>query len=254
VLVWVYVALWVAEAAYLARRYAVDPPASTDPFSVALGWFGLIAMVVLLVYSIARRSRTLRQWGRLSAWLHFHIYMACAGVLAVFFHCWHFFFAERASNLLSPAVLSGAATAVVFFSGLVGRYLYSLLPRTMGGVQMQAREVEEELKADAIDLGPDVDVLFERGAAEPRSFVQLVRADLDARRAFAKLRALRLPAEKLALARRRLRLQRRALAISASERVFRRWIVLHRPLAAVLYVLAIVHVLFSYMFSSALAG
>lgn len=253
-LVWLYVVAFVAEAAYLSYRYATDPPAPTDPFSIALGWFGLGAMVVLLVYSIARRSRTLRQWGRLSAWLHFHIYMACAGVLAVFFHCWHFFFADRESNLLSPAILSGAATLVVFASGLIGRYLYSLLPRTMGGVQMQAREVDEELRASALDLGPDVEALYERGAAEPRSFVQLVRADLDARRAFAQVRRLGLPGDKLALARRRLRLQRRALAITASERVFRRWIVLHRPLAAMLYVLAIVHVLFAYMFSSAFAG
>ena len=42
----VYAALVILEIAYLGWRYATDPPRSSDPFSIFLGWFGLIAMVI----------------------------------------------------------------------------------------------------------------------------------------------------------------------------------------------------------------
>lgn len=182
-----YAAIVLIEAAVLVLRYRVDAPAPSDPLSIALGWVGLGSMVALLCYSFARRSRALRRFARLSYWLHFHIFLACQGCLAVLFHCWHLFGRETPVNPLNPAFLSGTATLIVFCSGLFGRYLYAFLPRSPDGVQMQSG-----------DLG-------------------------------------------------------KSKALVRAEAWFRHWIVLHRPLAAMLYVLAIVHVVFSYMFSSALA-
>lgn len=172
---YIYALVLLVEAGALFFVYLTDPPLPSDALSIGLGWVGLASMVGLLVYSIARRSRALRRWAKLSYWLHFHIFLAVQGGLGVLFHCWHLFGREAPVNPLNPAVLSGIGTVVVLCSGVFGRYLYSRLPRTQDGT-------------------------------------------------------------------------------SAAERVFRRWIVAHRPMAAILYVVALVHVAFSYMFSAALAG
>ena len=44
----------------------------------------------------------------------------------------------------------------------------------------------------------------------------------------------------------------RRAVLDKANRWFRTWILLHRPIAAIMYVLSIVHVLLAYMFSPAL--
>jgi hypothetical protein len=203
----VYAALIVAELVYLIWRYRFDAPRSSDPFSIWLGWIGLAAMVIMLVYSIARRSRGLRNIARLSHWLHFHIFLGVLGVIAVSFHSLHVLkkIAGGALNPLNPGFLCLIAVLVVFFSGIYGRYMYSLLPRKKSGEQMAIDEVTKEMEATADPSGT--------------------------------------------LAERRVMLERRVAAYEAAERIFRRWIVLHRPLAAIMYVISAVHVILSYMFT-----
>jgi hypothetical protein len=60
---------------------------------------------------------------------------------------------------------------------------------------------------------------------------------------------LKLTPEVQALVERRLKLQRRLHVLTGAERVFQRWIVLHRPLATIMYVLSVVHVVLSYMYA-----
>jgi hypothetical protein len=243
----IYALIIAAEIAAFAWRWATDPPSPTSAFSVNLGWAGLASMVVMLVYSIARRSRALRQVARLSVWLQFHIFLGVQGMVCIVFHSMHLFTRSYAVNLMNPAVLNFAAVAVVFFSGLFGRYLYSFIPHTVGGEQMAAREVEEELKKLGA-VPPEVAPLVKL-SAPPRSFGGLVSADFATRRALRSLPSLKLQAETYELVARHLKLQRRLHALTAAERVFQRWIVLHRPLATIMYILSIVHVVLSYMYA-----
>lgn len=243
----IYAVTLIAETLALSWRWWADPPASTSAFSVNLGWVGLGSMVVMLVYSVARRSRALREVARLSAWLHFHIFLGVQGMICVVFHSLHLFTRGYGFNLLNPAVLNLAAVAIVFFSGLFGRYLYSFIPHSLGGEQMAAREVEAELQqlgAVPKELEPLLAV-----STPPRTFGGLVSADLETRRALRALPSMHLKAEQLELLERRLKLQRRLHALTAAERIFQRWIVLHRPLATIMYVLSVVHVVLSYMYA-----
>jgi hypothetical protein len=196
---------------------------------------------------VARRSRALRQVARLSAWLHLHIFLGVQGVVCVIFHSLHLFTRDYAVHLLNPAVLNFIAVMIVFFSGIVGRYLYSFLPRRMGGEQMAAREVEEELSKLPGALPPEVQPLMATRTV-PRGFGELVRADLDTRRALRGLPKLKLAPDVHALVERRLKLQRRLHALASAEKIFQRWIVLHRPLASIMYILSVVHVVLSYMY------
>lgn len=243
----IYAVIVAVSIATLAWRWATDPWAPTSAFSVNLGWIGLGSMVVMLIYSVARRSRALRGMARLSAWLHFHIFLGVQGMVCVVFHSMHLFTRDYAVNLLNPAVLNFAAVAIVFASGIFGRYLYSFIPHTLGGEQMAAREVEAELqKLGAVP--PEVEPLL-KSSTTPRSFAGLISADFATRKALRALPSLKLTAETAALVERRLKLQRRLHALTAAERVFQRWIVLHRPLATIMYILSVVHVVLSYMYA-----
>ena len=243
----IYAFIIVVETIAFSWRWWTDRPAPTSTFSVTLGWIGLGSMVVMLIYSVARRSRAMRAMARLSWWLHFHIFLGVQGAVCVLFHSLHLFTRGYAVHLLNPAVLNFAAVTTVFFSGLFGRYLYSFIPHTLGGEQMAAKEVEAEL----MKLGPvsaELEPLVKLGVA-PRTFGGLITADLATRRALRSLPSLSLKAEALSLVERRLKLQRRLHALTAAERVFQRWIILHRPLATIMYVLSVVHVVLSYMYA-----
>jgi hypothetical protein len=246
-----YALILAVETVVLLVRYAGDPPASSSRLSVYLGWGGLLAMVVMLIYSVARRSRRLRQTARLSYWLHFHIFMGVQGAILVLFHSAHLFLREAPLNVLNPGFLSFAAVMVVFFSGIFGRYMYAMLPRTIQGERMEAKDIEQEIRGMSGELPKEVAALWS-GAAAAQGFIGLLKADLATRGAAGKLSSLGLTAEVEALARRRLLLERRLISYHAAEKIFRRWIIAHRPLAAIMYVLAAVHILLSYMFTPGL--
>ncbi len=248
----VYAVIIAAEIGAFSWRWSHDPPAPTSAFSVNIGWVALGSMVVMLVYSLARRSRALREWARLSAWLHFHIFLGVQGFVCAVFHSLHMFTRAYAVNFMNPAVLNFIAVAVVFVSGLFGRYLYAFLPRTMGGEQMAARDVEAELgKLGA--LPAEVQPLLPSGPA-PRALGALVSADFATRRSLGKLKGMQLKPEVAGLVERRLRLQLRLHALGAAEKIFQRWIVLHRPLATIMYILSVVHVVLSYMYAMSYAA
>lgn len=248
---YLYAAILVVEAIALSVVYATAPPAPSDPLSVGLGWAAIGSMVVMLVYSIARRSRRLRRVARLSYWLHFHIFLGLQGVLFAVFHSSQVVTRPAGLMWANPGLLSGVAVLVVFCSGLFGRYLYSWLPRSMGGQQLALNEVTARL--DELDRPlPDEARALLQDPPDASGFLGMIRADLARRRALARLADLDLPDEVEDLAARRVDLERKKQVLSAAQRIFRNWIVLHRPLAGVLYVLAIAHIALAYMFSPAL--
>ena len=249
----VYVAITIAGTVWLLWRYATNPPAASEALSINLGWGGLGSMVLMLVYSVARRSRKLRNIARLSYWLHFHIWLGVMGMIMVLFHSYPIFVRESPLMLLNPGFLNLLAVGVVFFSGLFGRYLYSMLPRRIGGEQMMVREVEEELARLPDDLPEEVSALWS-GTAPARSLRQQVAVRRQARVALKRLRAMNLPEEQHALAHRRLTLERRKIGLRVAQRIFHNWIILHRPIAALMYVLSFVHVMLAYMFTPSLGG
>jgi hypothetical protein len=245
----IYAVIITGEIAALSWRYATDFPAPTSAFSVNLGWVGLGSMVVMLIYSVARRSKALRDLARLSHWLHFHIFLGVQGMVCVVFHSLHLFTRSYGFNWLNPAVLNFIAVVIVFCSGLFGRYIYSFLPRTMGGEQMAARDVEAEI-AKLDEVPKQLQELLPKGPV-PRGFGALVSADLATRRSLAELNRLQVPEQARALIERRLKLQLRLHALSGAERLFQRWIIAHRPLATIMYVLSAMHVVISYMYALA---
>ena len=245
-----YFALLLLEGVGLTVTYAVVQPASSSLFNVAVGSVGLASMVIMLIYSVARRSRALRSMARLSTWLHLHIFLGLQGVLLVFFHCVPMLYREGHAALLNPGILNLIAVTIVFGSGVFGRYLYAQVPKTLGGQHLAIRELDEEL-AQLDSVPKEVHALW--AAAPQRGGVfAIVGSDFQRRAALRKLAGMGLEPEARALAARRVTLEWQKAVLGGAQGVFRLWIILHRPLAIAMYFLSAVHIALAVMFTPSL--
>ena len=112
-------------------------PAAGELFGHTLGIIGFILMLLTeTMYSIRKRSRVAR--GRMSTWLKFHIYMGLVGPFMVLLHSsWKFNGLAGATTLL---------TFIIVVSGFVGRYIFTRIPRTLDGLEIEGTLSQEALK------------------------------------------------------------------------------------------------------------
>jgi hypothetical protein len=241
-----YLSLLLGEAGVLAPSYVWLRPDPGGIVNVVVGSVALLSMIAMLVYSIARRSRALRSVMRLSTWLHLHIFLGLQGILLAYVHCLPLLWRGGAPLLLNPGMLNLYAVTIVFGSGLFGRYLYAQVPKTLGGQHLAAKELDAELAALDRPVPPEVAELW-RSMREVRGMLAAARARRGALR---RLRGMALEPEVRGLAERRVVLESQKAAMSTAQRVFRLWIVLHRPVAAAMYLISFVHVALWAMFST----
>lgn len=122
-------------------------PAARSFFGHSLGAIGLIMMLMTeTLYSLRKRSHSAR-WGKMADWLSFHIFTGLVGpYLALLHTAWKF-------NGLAGLVL--LMTMIVVLSGFIGRYIYTSIPRTADGIELQAEELQRMIE------------LFEEELAQP---------------------------------------------------------------------------------------
>ncbi|MDX1385283.1 MAG: hypothetical protein R3190_16640 [Thermoanaerobaculia bacterium] len=224
------------------------------PHGHTLGVAGSVMMVVMLVYSLRKRWRPLRQVGSLRGWLDFHIFLGVWGPALVVLH--------STFKVQGLVAISFWSMVVVAASGVFGRFLYVQIPRARGGAELSleearglARELGEQLRADhglaatslaEIEAAADPTGLESAGllrvlaatALQPLTLRRRLRPILRAlpRRDRGSLRDLR----KLIL--RSAYLHRRIQLWSRLQSAFRYWHVLHKPFAVLMYLFMIVHV------------
>jgi uncharacterized membrane protein (DUF106 family) len=182
-------------------------PAASGFFGHMVGVVGFILMVMTeLLYSLRKRSRTAR-WGKMSDWLEFHIFTGLVGPYMVLLHSsWKFHGLAGAVMLL---------TLVIVLSGFIGRYIYTAVPRTVDGVELQAEVLEQRIK----EMDGEVKKMEgERGAGEGNK---------------ERLRQLKKEQE---------RLQKQVGSLVRMRRMLAIWHMLHIPLGMALFTAAIVHI------------
>ena len=105
------------------------PPAGAL-FGHLLGILGFVLMLLTeILYSIRKRSRTAR-WGSMASWLQFHIFTGLVGPYLVLLHSsWKFNGLAGATTLL---------TIIIVISGFIGRYIYTQIPRSLDGVEIES--------------------------------------------------------------------------------------------------------------------
>ena len=116
-------------AAYL-RADALPSASGLAGHGIGIAGFVLMLMTATL-YSV-RKLRTAARWGSMAAWLRFHMVTGLVGPYMVLLHT-----TMRFRGLAGLAML---LTAVVVLSGLIGRYLYTAVPRDLGDGNGAPRE------------------------------------------------------------------------------------------------------------------
>jgi hypothetical protein len=252
---WAFAAVLVITLVYLGVLVWSDtiPPAS-DLFGHGLGILGFLLMLATeTLYSIRKRSRYAR-WGRMSTWLSAHIFTGIVGPYMVLLHTsWKF---------QGLAGLTLLLTALVVISGFIGRYIYTAVPRSIEGLELENEWLQGEISKSreelnlwcnthpktaremALRLGVakeveaiNIDMLIDRYQS---GWIQRVRW----RHALSRLdpvdRRLLLQLEELLSSQDRLSRQARSLA--ATRRMFSLWHMIHIPLGLVLFTAALIHI------------
>jgi hypothetical protein len=113
------------------------PPAG-ELFGHGIGIVGFILMLMTeTLYSLRKRSRTVR-WGKMSVWLQFHIFTGLVGPFMVLLHTsWKFNGIAGVTTLF---------TIIIVVSGFIGRYIFTRIPRTMDGLEIEATLSQEGLQ------------------------------------------------------------------------------------------------------------
>src|SRR4030043_750301 len=113
-------------------------PGASDLFGHGIGIIGFILMLMAeTLYTLRKRSRSAR-WGRMSSWLQFHIFSGLVGPYMVLLHTsWKF-------NGLAGMVM--LMTVIIVASGFLGRYIYTSVPRNMDGIEIEANDLEQQIR------------------------------------------------------------------------------------------------------------
>ncbi len=101
-----------------------------------LGILGSLMMIFLLLYSVRKRFKFAKRWGKLNSWLEIHIFLGIAGPLLVLYH--------TAFKFNGIVAVSFWSMVLVVVSGILGKYIYELIPRSISGMELSRIELEAE--------------------------------------------------------------------------------------------------------------
>lgn len=137
---WALTAVTFISALYFGFSYMTrEIPAASSLLGHSIGVMGFLLMLSTeTLYSLRKRSRTAR-WGRMSTWLRFHIFTGLVGPFMVLLHTsWKF-------NGLAGVVL--LLTIIIVISGFIGRYIFTAIPRTSDGIDIESEELQRQIES-----------------------------------------------------------------------------------------------------------
>ena len=218
------------------------------------GIVGSALMMILLLYSLRKRWTRMHNWGNIRYWLNYHIWMGITGPVLVIFHT-----TFKLGGIVAVSFWSMIAVAV---SGVLGRYLYVQIPRSLSGDELSAaqiRELEEDLQEQIKEevmgdskLYQIVEEFFEseETSAEKAGLWSWFKRDLGEPFRYHNLRS-RLSGlgasghtmrTLMKLARKRAKLGRRVRFLNTAQKLLHHWHVFHKPFAVMMIIIMIVHV------------
>jgi len=229
-------------------------PHASDFFGHSIGVLGFILMLMTeTLYSIRKRSRSAR-WGRIADWLDFHIFTGVVGPYMVLLHSsWKY-------NGLAGVVT--LLMIIVVVSGFVGRYIYTAVPRTVDGAEIESFQLEQQIAQNDEELKNWLTAQPESVRALRQRFRQqsqiptsgmtlmLIRPVLDLEERFrwwlAKRRAepvIRAQFQHLEdLMRQQTRLRRQIASLTIARRLLALWHTVHVPIGMALFTSAFIHI------------
>jgi hypothetical protein len=220
-----------------------------------LGIIGtLLILAGIISYMLRKRWKRLRRLGVLKYWLEFHIFLCTLGPVMVLYHT-----SFKFGGIVSVSFWSMVA---VFLSGILGRFIYIQIPRTIEGRELSLSEVQElkgELQrkltesslvskdhADYILNSTRRSIHFYQGNVLSKYMKGLLQDRVILKTTRKILATEHLPAaesrEIIRLIRHELSLNRRIERLDTMKNLFRYWHVAHLPFAFIMIAIMLIHV------------
>ncbi len=259
-----YYTLNSAERPFSPKHALLKP---SGAIGVKLGIFGLVMFLAIFLYPLRKKWAWLGKQGSSRHWLDNHVLLGIAAPFVIALHA--------AFKFRGFAGMAFWIMAAVSVSGIVGRYLYGQIPRSLNAAELSLKEVQEiqaklgeQLATQKVLGKADLrDVLSlpsaERVQQMPTVFALVYMMLLDVGRKF-KIAALRrhhigfgeqvltlggwlktrhqsleravqVAGEEAAIA-------KRVLFLSCSQKVFHLWHVVHKPFSYTFALLAVIHI------------
>lgn len=223
----------------------------------AAGIIGSLMMIFMLFYSVRKRIKVFKNWGRLNRWLDIHIFFGIMGPLLVVIHT-----SFKVQGLVAVSFWSMVAVAM---SGVLGRYLYLQIPRNVQGEQLSMQEIDNlkgELGGELIAKGKidesqldrierDLSLEQKKNKGTLRMLLAIITDDLmrpfktkKYRRKYLRNMNLSRDLEDqiLNLILNRSLLNRKIAFLNQVQTLFHYWHVFHKPFAIIMYIIMLVHV------------
>jgi hypothetical protein len=226
-----------------------------------MGIIGSVFMILgVSLYMIRKRYRLFSRIGILKHWLEFHIFLCTLGPILVLFH--------TAFKFGGIVAISFWSMVAVFLSGIIGRFIYIQIPRTIEGRELSLSEVRN-MKGDISQKLNDSFSLDERSLnviadsikaktdlTQGNSFSRFIKKYIDDRRSIQKvkttLKSNKRPKSKrieiLDLVKNEISLNRRIERLQVMQNLFKYWHVAHLPFALVMLVIMVIHVAVTIVF------
>jgi hypothetical protein len=220
--------------------------------------FGIVGSALIIIgvstYMARKRYRFLSRIGILKHWLEFHIFLCTLGPMLVLFHT-----AFKFGGLVAISFWSMVA---VFLSGIVGRFIYLQIPRTIEGQELSQNDIRA-IKTDIAEVlmgsyhldkenyslitdtikrkvelyQSNVIIRFFRNYSDDRKTIRRVKEVL--RKSLIQRKDKR---HIIDLIKADLQLNRKIERLSTMQNLFKYWHVVHSPFALVMLIIMIIHV------------
>ena len=226
-----------------------------------MGILGSLFMILgVSLYMARKRYRIFSRLGFLKHWLEFHIFLCTLGPILVLFH--------TSFKFGGIVAISFWSMVAVFLSGIIGRFIYIQIPRTIEGRELSLSEVRgmkgdigdalrsstqldeasQKVIADSINVKPE---LYHSNFIV-RTFRKYIDDNKSLRNVKAVLRNNNLPKSKrlevLSLVKNEISLNRRIERLTLMQNMFKYWHVAHLPFALVMLIIMVIHVAVTLVF------
>jgi hypothetical protein len=259
-----YYRLPLTERPFHPQHVALRPAGS---IGIRLGLASVLLFAAVYLYPLRKRVKPMQRIGKTRNWLNLHVLFGLIVPVIVTYH--------SSLKLKGLAGMAYWIMIAIVLSGIVGRYLYSQIPRSVGAAERSLQELEAEAEALATELHAqnlfgkeELDRLLQMPSAGEAASMSLgsaifSMASLDARRPWriaAARRKVLSPAERwstwgglrrsshvelekvLSTARAQSWLTAKILFLNRAGQVFHLWHVVHRPFSYSFVVLVAAHV------------
>jgi hypothetical protein len=259
-----YYTLGTADRPFSPKHAQLRP---SGTIGVKLGMLGFLVFLAIFLYPLRKAWPWLGRQGSSRHWLDIHVLLGLSAPFIIAFH--------SAFKFRGFAGMAFWIMVAVSLSGVIGRYLYSQIPRSLNAAELSIKELQElqasfseQLAGQRLLPQNDIRSLLRLPSQEKvdRMFVLFALVYmmlLDVARAFrvAKLRRHALSfgetvttlggflrtrnrrlEEAIGMAREEAATAKRVLFLKRSQQVFHFWHVVHKPFSYTFALLALIHI------------